>query len=134
MSHAPTITLVIRLKDKTMATIETLGCKVGFRNVDYSGGVLTINGNPTTIRGVVRGEMFTDNKFPTPETMRKEVELMKANNINAVRIAYAPQTPYFYDLCDEYGIYVTGKNYKEYVENGREYIEDDCPEYIYFIR
>lgn len=99
-------TLVIRLKDKTMATIETLGCKVGFRNVDYSGGVLTINGNPTTIRGVVRGEMFTDNKFPTPETMRKEVELMKANNINAVRIAYAPQTPYFYDLCDEYGIYV----------------------------
>ncbi len=99
-------TLVIRLKDKTMSTIETLGCRVGFRNVDYSGGVLKINGNPTTIRGVVRGEMVTDNNFPTPETMRKEVELMKANNINAVRVAYAPQHPYFYDLCDEYGIYV----------------------------
>ena len=99
-------TLVLRLKDKTMTTIETLGCRVGFRNVDYTGGVLKINGNPTTIRGVVRGEMVTDNNFPTPEAMRKELELMKANNINAVRVAYAPQHPYFYDLCDEYGIYV----------------------------
>ena len=99
-------TLVIRLKDKTMTTVEVLGCRVGFRNIEYSGGMLKVNGNPTTIRGVVRGEMFTDNNFPTAETMRKEVEMMKANNINAVRIAYAPQHTYFYDLCDEYGIYV----------------------------
>ena len=99
-------TLVLRLKNKKMEHLESVGCRLGFRNIDFSKGLFTINGVPTTIKGVVRCDFTTDDNFPTKETILKELKLMKENNVNAVRVIYAPQHPYFYDLCDEYGIYV----------------------------
>lgn len=99
-------TLIIRLKDQTMETIEVVGTKVGFRNIDFSKGVLTINGNEVIIKGVVRCDFSTKDITFDKERFRKELQLMKSHNINAIRAAYAPQHSDFYQLCDEYGIYV----------------------------
>lgn len=99
-------TVIIRLKNKDMAIEEMMATKVGFRNIDYSKGILTINGHKVKIRGVVYSDYTTMMGGFSEKKMREELQMMKDNNINAVRVAYFPAHPAFYDLCDEYGIYV----------------------------
>ena len=108
-SETPNIyTLVLRMRDQKMNLVETVGCRFGFRNVNITDGQLTVNGEPVTIKGVTYA--FYDkesNALPTKEQVQKDLQLMKRNNINAVRTTlYSPAAPYFYELCDEYGIYV----------------------------
>lgn len=99
-------TIIIRLKNKNMETEEMMAAKVGFRNIDYSKGILVINGNKVKIRGVVYSDYTAMVGGFSEKNMRAELQMMKDNNINAVRIVYFPVHPIFYDLCDEYGIYV----------------------------
>lgn len=101
-------TLVIRLRDQKMNLVETVGCRFGFRSVNVSNGILTVNGEPVTLRGTTYAYYdYGKTGIPSKEQLRNDLQLMKQNNINAVRTAlYSPADPYFYELCDEYGLYV----------------------------
>jgi beta-galactosidase len=87
---------------------ERVRLRVGFRTVAIIGaGVLTVNGRRIVLRGVNRHEFDPDRgRVLTRETMRRDVELMKRHNINAVRTAHYPPHPHFLDLCDELGLWV----------------------------
>ncbi|WP_126664550.1 glycoside hydrolase family 2 TIM barrel-domain containing protein [Haloterrigena salifodinae] len=80
---------------------------IGFREVEIADGQLLVNGRPVMIRGVNRHDFHPDRGRAVPlEAMREDVKLMKRHNINAVRTAHYPNDPRFYELCDEYGLYV----------------------------
>ncbi len=86
---------------------EIIGEKVGFRSVTLEKGVILINGRPLKIRGVNRHDSYPDTGYVTPaEKLRRDLELMKQHNINAIRTSHYPNAPIFYQLCDEYGFYV----------------------------
>lgn len=99
-------TLLIELK-KGNKTIELKSHKTGFRNVEMKNGQLMINGVPILIKGVNRHEHdeFTGHVI-SHESMEKDIELLKQFNINAVRTCHYPDDPYWYQLCDKYGIYL----------------------------
>lgn len=81
--------------------------KIGFREVAVIHSQLCVNGKPIYIKGANRHEHHPQYGHYIPrETMLKDVELMKQFNINAIRTAHYPNDPYFYELCDKYGIYV----------------------------
>jgi beta-galactosidase len=80
---------------------------IGFRNVHIENNQLLVNGKAIYIRGVNRHE--TDpykGHVISKESMELDIQLMKQNNINAVRSSHYPNHPYWYDLCDKYGLYV----------------------------
>jgi len=85
----------------------TVAETVGFREVEITGGQLRVNGEPITVRGVNRHDIHPEEgRAVSLATMREDVELMKRHNVNAVRTAHYPNDTRFYDLCDEYGLYV----------------------------
>lgn len=99
-------TAVIRLRDEKMEEVETIGTRFGFRSVEVKDGVMLLNGKPITIKGVTYGLEHTEG-YSSREQMRRDIETMKRHNINAVRTSrYSPMEPYFYELCDRYGLYV----------------------------
>lgn len=86
---------------------ETVRSRIGFRNVDIVNGQLRVNGRPIQIHGVNLHEHHpATGHVMDRETMIKDIKLMKQNNINAIRTSHYPQLPEFYELCDEYGMYV----------------------------
>ncbi len=99
-------TLVVELK-KGNKIIELESHKIGFRNVEIGNGQLLVNGVPVLIKGVNRHEHdeFTGHVI-SRESMEKDIELLKQYNINAVRTCHYPDDPYWYKLCDKYGIYL----------------------------
>ena len=100
-------TLVLSLLDETGKTIEVLSCKTGFRKVEIKGGQLLVNGIPVTIKGVNRHEHEPETgRVVSEEYMMKDIRLMKQFNINAVRTSHYPNVPRWYELCDQYGLYV----------------------------
>ncbi|MCZ4695552.1 DUF4981 domain-containing protein [Ancylomarina euxinus] len=101
-------TLLISLKDKNGNTEEVLTSQVGFRKVEIKDAVFYINGVATLIKGVNRHEhdQFKGHVV-SEEGMLKEIALMKQFNINAVRNSHYPCDERFYELCDEYGLYIT---------------------------
>ncbi|MEM0913291.1 MAG: glycoside hydrolase family 2 TIM barrel-domain containing protein [Planctomycetota bacterium] len=87
--------------------IEHAACKVGFRNVEVRDRKLLINGEPVLIRGVNRHEHDpVTAKALSTESMVRDIRLMKQHNFNAVRNAHYPHDRRWYELCDEYGLYV----------------------------
>jgi beta-galactosidase len=99
--------LVLVLKDETGATIEATGCRVGFRRVEIREGQLHLNGQPIYLRGVNRHEHDAETGHTvSEESMRRDLFLMKQHNVNAVRTSHYPNDTRWYDLCDEYGLYV----------------------------
>lgn len=100
-------TLVISLKNEKDETIETIGCKIGFRSIEIKDGQVLINGNPIRLRGVNRHEHSPrTGRSISEEDMIKDIVLMKRANINAVRTSHYPNNPRWYELCDQYGLYV----------------------------
>ncbi len=86
---------------------EVFAEKVGFRTIEVVGGVIKMNGSPIKFRGVNRHDSYPDTGYYASEKqMRKDLELMKQHNINAIRSSHYPNAPLFYKLCDEYGFYV----------------------------
>lgn len=81
--------------------------KIGFRSVEIKQNQLLVNGKPIYIKGVDRHETdpFTGHVI-SRQSMEKDIRLMKQNNINAVRSSHYPNDPYWYDLCDKFGLYV----------------------------
>lgn len=90
--------------------IEAVALKVGFRNVEIRGGQLLVNGRPILIKGVNRHEMDPDGGYyVTEERMLQDIRLMKQANVNAVRTCHYPDAARWYELCDEYGLYVVAE-------------------------
>lgn len=86
---------------------EAISRKIGFRKVEIKNAQLCINGKPIYIKGMNRHEFEPDTGRTTNEaSMIQDICLMKQNNINAVRTAHYPNIPRWYELCDEYGLYV----------------------------
>ncbi|WP_346859714.1 glycoside hydrolase family 2 TIM barrel-domain containing protein [uncultured Draconibacterium sp.] len=100
-------TLVLCLKDAEGNTVEARSAKVGFREVEIKNGQLLVNGKSIKLYGVNRHDhSHLRGKSVTRNEMEQDVQLMKQFNFNAVRTSHYPNDPYFYDLCDKYGIYV----------------------------
>ncbi len=108
--EAPNLyTLVLTLTDKTGAVLEAKSCKVGFRSIEFSkeNGKLLINGKLTYLYGVNRHDHHpTKGMAVSREDIREDVRTLKQFNFNCIRTSHYPNDPYFYDLCDEYGILV----------------------------
>ena len=98
-------TLTATLKQGTK-TIEVIKQRVGFRKIETKGGELLVNGQPVLLKGVNRYETDPDGGYLIArEKMIDDIKKMKAMHINAVRTT-CPNDPVWYELCDEYGIYV----------------------------
>lgn len=90
--------------------VEAIPFKVGFRNVEIKGGQLLVNGQPILIKGVNRHEMDPTNGYVVSrDRMIQDIRLMKEYNINAVRTCHYPDNNLWYQLCDEYGLYVVAE-------------------------
>ena len=99
--------LLIYLKDANGRVSETISRKIGFREVKLENGRFLVNGMPVKLKGVNRHEsQHANGHTVTPEECRTELLLMKRGNINHVRNSHYPQPAYFYEMCDELGIYV----------------------------
>lgn len=121
----------ITLKNKQGAA-EVIPQKVGFRNVEIKNAQLLVNGQPVLVKGADRHEMDPDGGYVVSlERMIQDIKIMKQLNINAVRTSHYPCDPRWYDLCDEYGIYITAEANLE--SHGMGYDEKSLakfPEYI----
>jgi beta-galactosidase len=100
-------TLLLTLTDPAGETLEVISQRIGFRTVEIKDGLLQVNGVPITIKGVNRHEHdpYTGHVM-SRERMREDLLLMKAANMNAVRTSHYPEDPYFYELADEFGLYM----------------------------
>jgi beta-galactosidase len=99
--------LLILLKDGEGNITEAISEWIGFRTSVVWGGQLLVNGKPVLLKGVNRHEHDPLNgHVVSRELMLKDITLMKQNNINTVRTCHYPNDPYWYSLCDKYGIYV----------------------------
>lgn len=87
--------------------VEAVPQKVGFRHIAIEDGVLTVNGQPIFMRGVNRHEYNPKTgRAITREQTLHELEMIKQAGLNAIRCSHYPNNPFFYDLCDELGLYV----------------------------
>ncbi len=102
--HLYTLTAEVLVGD---AVTQATAIQVGFRNVKIVDGVFTINGKPVKIKGVNRHDFHCDTGAAVPRyAIEKDILLMKAHNVNAVRTSHYPNADYLYELCDQYGLYV----------------------------
>ena len=100
-------TVITTLTNKHGKVIEVISQKTGFRKVEIKDGALYVNGKPILIKGVNRHEMDPlTGQFISKQRMEQDIRIMKENNINAVRTCHYPDDPYWYQLCDKYGLYV----------------------------
>ena len=102
-------TLVMALKDTSNNILEAKSCKVGFRSIEFDKvtSKLLINGKVTYLYGVNRHDHHAiKGKALSREDIREDVEQIKRFNFNCIRTSHYPNDPYFYDLCDEFGILV----------------------------
>lgn len=100
-------TLLITLKDDRGKIIESTSHKIGFRKVEITDGQVLVNGKKVYFKGVNLHEFNTQTgQVVTREVMMRNIQLMKELNINAVRTSHYPQPPLWYELCDQYGIYL----------------------------
>ena len=100
-------TLVLALKDKSGSVVDVESCRVGFRTIEILEGQVCVNGVPVTFKGVNRHDHDgKDGAAVSVESMIEDIKLMKQFNFNAVRTSHYPNDSRWYDLCDEYGLYV----------------------------
>jgi len=99
--------LQIELLDKNGKTIQAINQRVGFRSIEIKNAQLLVNGQPILLKGVNRHEHdYKKGHVVSRESMLEDIKIFKEHNINAVRTAHYPNDPYWYELCDIYGIYV----------------------------
>ena len=90
--------------------VEVVAQKVGFRRIEIKNQQLLVNGQPVLIKGVDRHELDPDGGYViSMKRMVQDIQVMKRMNVNAVRTCHYEDDPRWYDLCDEYGIYVTAE-------------------------
>ncbi|MGL5787702.1 MAG: glycoside hydrolase family 2 TIM barrel-domain containing protein [Bacteroidales bacterium] len=98
---------ILILKNNKGEIIEVISDKIGFRKIEFVSSQLYVNGMPILVKGVNLHEHHqTKGHTPDYKTMIEDIRLMKANNINAVRLSHYPHSVEWIKLCDEYGLYV----------------------------
>ena len=103
-----TLEVQLRQGDKVLEVVRK---KIGFRHIEIKGGQLLVNGQPILIKGADRHELDPDGGYiVSVERMIQDIKIMKQMNINAVRTCHYPDDPRWYDLCDEYGLYLTAES------------------------
>ncbi|HRT90070.1 MAG TPA: glycoside hydrolase family 2 TIM barrel-domain containing protein [Bacteroidales bacterium] len=103
-------TLIINLKDKNGRTLESTSSKIGFRTVEIKNSQLLVNGVAVYLKGTNLHEHHdVTGHVIDRETILKDIRTMKSYNINAVRTSHYPQQELWYDMCDEYGLYLIGE-------------------------
>src|SRR5699024_3154754 len=129
--------LLITLKNKNGDLIEVLSERVGFRKIELKDGLVFVNGVAVKFKGVNRHDAHPDLGRAVPlEHMEQDIQLMKQGNVNAVRSAHYPNDPRFYDLCDQYGLYVINEadietHGFEYIGNIHQLSDDPEWEHVY---
>ncbi|WP_373330982.1 glycoside hydrolase family 2 TIM barrel-domain containing protein [Salmonirosea aquatica] len=99
--------LTLQIVNPDGQVMEAISQPVGFREIKITGGQLLVNGKAILIKGVNRHEFDPETgRVISRETMIRDITLMKQHNINAVRTSHYPNAAEWYDLCDEYGLYV----------------------------
>ena len=102
--------------------------KVGFRKVEIKDALLLVNGKAVYIKGADRHEMDPDGGYVVSrERMIQDLKIMKQFNINAVRTCHYPDDPVWYDLCDQYGIYLCAEANQE--SHGFGYVPEKALSY-----
>ena len=102
-------TLVANLQENGKI-IESIPVKIGFRKIELKNGQILVNGQAVLFKGADRHEMDPDKGYVVSrERMIQDIKRMKELNINAVRTCHYPDNNLWYDLCDEYGIYVVAE-------------------------
>jgi beta-galactosidase len=105
--HPDLYPLSINLKDAQGIVVEKITRRVGIREVSIKNGILLLNGKPIKLTGICAHDLDPDHGHVMSDKLwRKDLALMKAANINAIRTAHYPFDSHFYDLCDELGFYV----------------------------
>ena len=104
--HPNLYTLILALKDDAGHITHLTGCKVGFRTSEIKDGRFCINGVPVLVKGANRHEHSQLGRTVSKELMEEDIRLMKQHNLNTVRNSHYPTHPYWYQLCDRYGLYV----------------------------
>jgi beta-galactosidase len=100
-------TLLFVIKDLNDQIIETFATKIGFRQFEMKNNLMYLNGKRIVLKGVNRHEFDADRgRAVTVDDMIKDITIMKQYNINAVRTSHYPNHPKWYELCDQYGLYV----------------------------
>lgn len=101
--------LIATLKDGNK-TLEVIPQNVGFRKIELKDAQVLVNGQPVLFKGVNRHEMDPDYGYViSRERMIEDIKIMKQFNVNAVRTCHYPDNNLWYDLCDEYGLYVVAE-------------------------
>lgn len=100
-------TLIVTVADKSGKARDLISTHVGFRTVEIKGGVFLVNGQPVKYKGANRHENFpTTGHALTRAEMELDFKRLKQANVNHVRLSHYPNDPYFYYLCDKYGMYL----------------------------
>ncbi|MGC5566765.1 glycoside hydrolase family 2 TIM barrel-domain containing protein [Streptomyces sp. FR-108] len=100
-------TAVLRLRDPAGRVVETLSHRVGLREFALKDGLMRINGRPISLRGTNRHEMHPDRGTAlTRADLVRDMEIIKQTNINTVRTSHYPNNILWYELADEYGLYL----------------------------
>jgi beta-galactosidase len=101
---------VVTLADENQRPLDVRSFPVGFGQIEWKDGVFKVNGKHVVLLGVNRHDFDPDTGLTVSRwRMEQDVVLMKRNNINCVRTSHYPNDPYFYDLCDKYGLYVVAE-------------------------
>ncbi|MGN0468270.1 MAG: glycoside hydrolase family 2 TIM barrel-domain containing protein [Acutalibacteraceae bacterium] len=109
--HPYLYNVLFSLRSSDGEGFEYTSCKVGFRKVEIKGNVVYLNGKRLVLKGVNRHEFSCDSgRTLSYQTMLDDIKTLKANNVNAVRTSHYPNSQDWYDLCDEYGLYVIDEN------------------------
>ncbi len=102
-------TLTFTLKNAAGKVLEVIPQRVGFRKIELKKdlGQIWVNGKPVLFKGADRHEMDPlTGYYVSRERMIQDIQVMKENNLNAIRTCHYPDDPEWYNLCDEYGIYL----------------------------
>lgn len=109
-AETPNLYTLVLTQQNSGAKPEITSCKIGFRTVELKNSQLLVNGKPVMVKGVnIHEHSDITGHYVTEETLMKDLQLMKQNNINAIRTSHYPQNLAFYRLCDKYGFYLVGE-------------------------
>jgi len=103
--------MVLSLIDGNGTTTEMESCNIGFRKFELKNGLMLLNGKRIVFKGVNRVETHPlTGRTLDRSVMLSDILVMKKYNINGVRTSHFPSDPYWYELCDKYGIYLIDEN------------------------
>ena len=122
-AETPNLYKVVVTVQQNGKDVEAVPVRTGFRKVEIKNRQLLVNGQPILIKGANRHEIDPDGGYVVSrERMIQDIKLMKQFNVNAVRTCHYPDDPEWYDLCDEYGLYVCAEANQE--SHGFYYAKD----------